>query len=334
MAGISDKAVKTQYALNKYRYNGKELQNQEFNDGSGLEENDYGARLQDPQLGVWHGIDPLADKTRAWGTYNYAMDNPIRFIDPDGMDAGDYGYGNDGTWQKSWTTDFTGGSDMVNYLTTQNQATGQVQTYYWDAPDGTEPFSVTGLNGGADVSFPSEDFAAFAWALENMQYIEPHNQEHAGAIYSTKDKKGTSFSYNGSYEGTEGRSDYHESNIPKGSTLEGYIHTHDDNLSWSDHQDWSDRNFTFDKQFMNDLDNIDKDFYLLNPKGDLIVSRRGSGQTSTSERGDDASLATGLKIGGNLDIKSASILGPDRKPLTKEEANQLLQMVNKYKREK
>ena len=30
MAGIFDKAMKTQYAQNKYRYNGKELQNQEF----------------------------------------------------------------------------------------------------------------------------------------------------------------------------------------------------------------------------------------------------------------------------------------------------------------
>ena len=60
MAGISDKAPKANYAQIRYRYNGKELQNQEFSDGSGLEEFDYGASMQDPQLGVWHNFDPLA----------------------------------------------------------------------------------------------------------------------------------------------------------------------------------------------------------------------------------------------------------------------------------
>ena len=70
---------------NRLLYNSKEL----LNYLPGLRWYDYGARMYDAQVGRFYSVDFKAEKFYSISPYAYCNNNPIRFIDPTGMEFTD-----------------------------------------------------------------------------------------------------------------------------------------------------------------------------------------------------------------------------------------------------
>ena len=69
----------SQAGIVKNKFTGKE-----WDDEFGLNWNYFGARYYDPQIGRWMSVDPLAKKYPGLSPYVYALNNSLRYTDPDG----------------------------------------------------------------------------------------------------------------------------------------------------------------------------------------------------------------------------------------------------------
>jgi RHS repeat-associated protein len=69
-------------SVRKYRH-----RSYEFQDELGLNWYDFGMRGYMPDIGRWGGVDMLAETSRRFSPYAYCLNNPVYFIDVDGMYA-------------------------------------------------------------------------------------------------------------------------------------------------------------------------------------------------------------------------------------------------------
>jgi len=72
-----------------YKFSGKKLDTE-------TDLYDYGTRYYDPKISVWMSVNPLAEKGYYSSPYSYVGNNPIIYIDPNGMLCDKY-YGEDGS---------------------------------------------------------------------------------------------------------------------------------------------------------------------------------------------------------------------------------------------
>ncbi|HRG29551.1 MAG TPA: RHS repeat-associated core domain-containing protein [Chitinophagales bacterium] len=69
----------------RYGFNGKEHDTNPYGQGNIY---DYGFRIYNPRLGKFLSVDPLAATYPWYSTYHFASNNPIFFIDIDGLEGG------------------------------------------------------------------------------------------------------------------------------------------------------------------------------------------------------------------------------------------------------
>ena len=87
---LNGRSTNTAYTNAKYKFTSKERDVETGYDYFAClpksERRRKGARHYDSRIGRWLQVDPLAEKYFGWSPYNYTLNNPIKFVDPNGSE--------------------------------------------------------------------------------------------------------------------------------------------------------------------------------------------------------------------------------------------------------
>ena len=86
----------------------------------------FGSRYYSSDLSIWLSVDPMAAKYASLSPYVYCADNPVRLVDPDGEEIGQYldwngnFLGTDG--KEDISVYFVSDEESINIITKNNEA--------------------------------------------------------------------------------------------------------------------------------------------------------------------------------------------------------------------
>jgi RHS repeat-associated protein len=172
-APMSQSNTDRTWSVEEYRYgfNGKEDYKELFNSNDSFQ--DYGLRCYDTRIAKFISVDPLTSEFPWYSTFQFAGNNPIKFIDLDGAEPKDPGKDNG----EIRTAKISGQEDLgdKNWLWTGNT---------WEITAFSKAVEITAEKSNADHSwkeyignFGSENFDNYVQALYQAK-LEPYQVQN------------------------------------------------------------------------------------------------------------------------------------------------------------